>query len=269
MTSYWIRYSGPIIGRIGMFFEWLDLHLADKIIASSEQTKRDIIDVLGNKSLNISVVHNGISFEKIQRIKPFKKKYDLVSVGRLIKGKRVDLLIEAMHALKHFKPDISAVVVGDGPEKERSMKHAKAAGVNIDFAGRVEFDDDVIRYIKSAKVAVHLSIQEGGSSIVLHEFNACGLPVIGLDHPLGIDKELLVNGVNGYRVREDIQDIVNHIKTCLKFHKTYRQNCIKMARMHDWGNVMRQYEKVIGDCCNHVWIYGSDGKMCKKCGELR
>ena len=241
--SYWINYAGHIVGRIGMFCEWLALRLPDAIIVPSEQTKQDVLASGVTKSL--SVVHNGIDFQMIQKT-PFKKKYDLISVGRLIRGKRVDLLIESMHALKHFKPDINAVVVGDGPEMERLKKHAKAAGVDIDFVGNVEKDSDVYRYIQSSKVAVHPSEQEGGASISLLEFNACGIPVVSIKCPLGISEEFFGHN-NGY-LAKDFDDMVRMIKVFLgddTLRDEMRESCIEFAKGFDWSEVIKQYEKAI------------------------
>lgn len=173
------------------------------------------------------------------------KKFDLIDVCRLIKGKRVDLLIEAMHILKHKFPKINAIVVGDGPERERLEQHAKAAGVNITFTGRVK---DVYPYMKAAKIFVHCSIQEGGSSIVSEEANACGLPVVVVKHPLGISRELIEDGKNGYIVQASPKAIADCILSILADKKLYihmQRYSKKFASNFDWSIVFGEYEKVV------------------------
>lgn len=61
---------------------------------------------------------------------------EILSVGRLDRAKRVDLLIAALaHA-----PEARAVIVGGGPDEERLREAARRAGVadRVDFRGRVD-----------------------------------------------------------------------------------------------------------------------------------
>lgn len=59
----------------------------------------------------------------------------LLSVGRLDRAKRVDLLLQALAA----EPALRAVVAGDGPDRERLRELARRLGLDerVTFAGRV------------------------------------------------------------------------------------------------------------------------------------
>jgi glycosyltransferase involved in cell wall biosynthesis len=60
----------------------------------------------------------------------------VLSVGRLDRAKRVDLLLEAAAA----EPSLKVVVAGDGPDRERLEKVAQSHKLNgrVEFAGRVD-----------------------------------------------------------------------------------------------------------------------------------
>jgi glycosyltransferase involved in cell wall biosynthesis len=60
----------------------------------------------------------------------------VLSVGRLDRAKRVDLLLEAAAA----EPSLKVVVAGEGPDRERLERVAQSNGLNgrVEFAGRVD-----------------------------------------------------------------------------------------------------------------------------------
>jgi len=63
----------------------------------------------------------------------------MLSVGRLDRAKRVDLLLEALAV----KPSLRAVIAGDGPDRERLETLARSHGLDgrAVFAGRVSEDE--------------------------------------------------------------------------------------------------------------------------------
>jgi len=63
----------------------------------------------------------------------------VLSVGRLDRAKRVDLLLEALAA----EPGLNAVIAGDGPDRERLEELARRHGLDgrARFAGRVAPDE--------------------------------------------------------------------------------------------------------------------------------
>lgn len=63
----------------------------------------------------------------------------VLSVGRLDRAKRVELLLEAASGLD----DLAVVVVGDGPERQRLERIARAHGLDgrVTFAGQVPADE--------------------------------------------------------------------------------------------------------------------------------
>jgi glycosyltransferase involved in cell wall biosynthesis len=59
----------------------------------------------------------------------------VLSVGRLDRAKRIDLILDALAA----EPALRCVIAGDGPDRARLEEHARRQGLNgrVTFAGRV------------------------------------------------------------------------------------------------------------------------------------
>ena len=99
-----------------------------------------------------------------------------VSVGRLVRSKRVDRAIEHVARAR----DVDAlVVVGDGPERGRLEAHARARGVDARFVGVVP-REQALSWIGAADHLLFASEAEGAST-VLREAEALGTRVVRLD----------------------------------------------------------------------------------------
>jgi glycosyltransferase involved in cell wall biosynthesis len=98
-----------------------------------------------------------------------------VSVGRLVASKRVDRAIE--HVARTHDVDV-LVVVGDGPERARLEKLARARGVDARFVGAVG-RSTALAWIGAAEELLHASAAEGLSTVV-REAEALGTRVVQL-----------------------------------------------------------------------------------------
>lgn len=91
-----------------------------------------------------------------------------VSVSRLVPYKRVGLIVEAFKLL----PARKLIVIGDGPELERTKSRA---GANVEFLGYAS-SQTVRDYMQRARAMVFAAEEDFG--IVPVEAQACGTPVI-------------------------------------------------------------------------------------------
>ncbi len=246
--GYWREYLGGL-GAIGRMMEkTILLGLADRIIAVSDQTKDDLIS-LGVEGDKISVVPNGIDYDRMRNVPPSEEELDVVYLGRLIKPKNVDVLLQAISLLKGEFPELRAGIIGDGPERARleSMAGEMGIKVNVKFFGFVEDFGEVTARMKSSKIFVIPSIQEGGASIVTLEANACGLPVIAVDHPLGIDKRLILAGKTGFFVKLAPEAIAEKTRSLLKNERLRTdmgKNAAEFAQRYDWEKITSTIEEV-------------------------
>lgn len=119
----------------------------------------------------------------------------LICVGRLVKIKGYNILIEAI-SLLHSDVAFKLIIVGDGPDRENieyliSQKRLKG---KVKLLGQ---KDDVPDLLKLSDCFVLSSYSEGLSCSII-EAMAAGLPVVATD--VGGNRELVKDGVSGYIV---------------------------------------------------------------------
>jgi glycosyltransferase involved in cell wall biosynthesis len=97
----------------------------------------------------------------------------VVSVGRLVKPKRVQLALQAMALLER---PARLVVVGDGPERARLEAHCRELGLGASFVGGMP-RPRALAWLAAADVLLHTSSEEAAPSVV-REARALGTPVV-------------------------------------------------------------------------------------------
>jgi glycosyltransferase involved in cell wall biosynthesis len=125
--------------------------------------------------------------------------YVLLYVGRLVRQKRVDVLIEAMQKLELARKDIGLLIVGDGVEYEPLADQASSLQ-NVHFLGFRDLPDLPQYYAIADAFVLPSEIEPWG--IVVAEALACGLPVIAT-RKVGAAWDLVQDGKNGYVVPEN------------------------------------------------------------------
>lgn len=129
----------------------------------------------------------------------------IIHVGRLVKWKRVDLLIQAVKDLTEF-PQLELLVVGFGPEEENLKERAAALGVSerVNFAGGVYDPLTLGRYLHAS--AVYVLGGMGGLSI--NDAMCFARPVV-CSVADGTEKRLVREGYNGYYFANGDQTSLN------------------------------------------------------------
>ncbi|HIH32176.1 TPA: glycosyltransferase family 4 protein [Candidatus Woesearchaeota archaeon] len=110
--------------------------------------------------------------------------YVLLSVGRLIKRKGQDLVLNTLPKLKEHIPNLKYIIAGEGPEKYNLENQVKNLSLeqNVLFAGKVE-DSELAKYYSSTNLFVlpcrFIPPNDvEGFGIVFLEANLYGKPVI-------------------------------------------------------------------------------------------
>ena len=239
-ADYWYEYLGWK-GMFGKFIEKLTAKLTDNNIAVSEMTKRNLEDI-GKKK--VEVIPNGIEFKSIQKIRESGERSDIIFAGRLIKEKNIDILIKTIKTIKEEIPDIRCFIIGDGPERMKLEKYVLDFELreNVEFLGFLEKHDDVISYMKSSKVFVLSSTREGFGIVAL-EANACGLPVITINHERNAVKELIKDGTNGFLCGLTEEEISE--KIILALSEGMGKKCIDTSKRYDWSAIIENYDSFL------------------------
>ncbi len=121
---------------------------------------------------------------------------EIVFAGQLIRRKRVDVLLDALHPLFIEYANLHLTLIGDGEERAALETQVDACGLHphVTFAGALPADEAQAR-IAAADVLV-LPSRWDGWGMVINEALAVGVPVIASDACGASD--LIRQGANGY-----------------------------------------------------------------------
>jgi O-antigen biosynthesis alpha-1,2-mannosyltransferase len=154
----WTRtYSPRIVPRV--------LAAARRVIAVSEFTRRELVDLLGVPDEKIRVVPNGVDDEFTQDGAAAAGEY-VLAVGTLEPRKNLPRLVEAAR-----RTDVELRVVG-----ARGWGGVEVGGNGVRWLGEVS-DAELARQYRGALCVAYPSLYEGFGIPVL-EAMACGAPVV-------------------------------------------------------------------------------------------
>lgn len=243
----WFNYS-KIIGWTGYFLEKILIKIYAKfsnIVVISQRSMDKALDATSSK--NIKLIHNGINFKN--EINVFEKRFDFVYLGRLIKHKKVDKMIDAINLINKTKPDtkINSLIIGNGPEYKNLIYQINLFGLSdqITIMKNVNTDDEVNRLLLSSKVFINPSIKEGGGSITLFEAYSMGLPAIFFRCKDGIDPILIEKNNTGILVeRVETEDLAKSMLSILEDERKLKkmsQNARFFVSNFDWSIISDEY----------------------------
>lgn len=247
--DYWYEYLGWK-GVFGIIIEKIVSKLTKNIVSVSNKTKNNLVK-LGVNKRNISVVNNWVDIKEIKAIAKSKVKSEIIYAGRLMKHKNINILIKSVYLAKKEFPDLKAVIIGNGPEKEKLRVLTKRLGLekNIKFMDFM-LKEEVYSFMKSSKLFVLPSVLEGFGIIVI-EANACGLPVITVKHKRNASADLIKDYNNGFICKLSEAHIAEKIIIILKNNKL-RENMskksIRNTRNYDIQDTVIKLENIYKQC---------------------
>jgi len=192
----------PIIGRwSGGKHQWLfpirkkikkeALKKCNKIICTGKDeinVLKNIFNIPDSKIEFLINPHNLELFKNRDRIDACKKiqispekKYFLY-VGRLVKNKGIEELLEVFSEIKSEYSNMNLILIGDGLLKEEILKFIKKNNLNdrIELKGRLSHDI-ICYYYNACSILFHIGTSGGLPNIVV-EGVASGIPVIASEN---------------------------------------------------------------------------------------
>ncbi|MFH1061307.1 MAG: glycosyltransferase family 1 protein [Candidatus Omnitrophota bacterium] len=234
---------------------------AQKIIAISESTKKDILEYYKVDAQKVEVIYHGVDaeFKQIQdkpRIEAVCRKYGInlpfvLFVGVLQPRKNISRLIRAFkQVLNSSSLDLQLVIAGNKGWMYADMFNTlKQAGIadQVVFTGYAP-KPDVVCLLNAAKVFVLPSLYEGFGLPIL-EAMACGVPVIASNvssmPEIVRDAGILVDPYKEPEIAQALLDIINNPRLA----NDLIAKGFKIARNFTWEKTARKtlmlYESMI------------------------
>ncbi|MEO6541239.1 MAG: glycosyltransferase family 4 protein [Ferruginibacter sp.] len=118
---------------------------------------------------------------------PIKEKdIDIIAAGSLIPLKQFEIFVAVVAEIKKQMPDVKALLIGDGPEKNKlqALITSRGLGPNIILAGELPHPE-LLQYMQRGKVFLHPSSYEGFGVVCIEALHA-GCQVISFCRPMAL-----------------------------------------------------------------------------------
>jgi glycosyltransferase involved in cell wall biosynthesis len=239
--SMWEMTLPPRLARLGRTIEFRiapPLYRRSRIVTLSESSKEEIARRLRLRRSNITVVSPGIdpSFRPGGTRDPTPL---VVAVGRLVPVKRFDVLIDALADVKTGMPDLHAVIVGEGYEREALERRIAELGAStwISLPGRVD-DGTLLDLYRRAWVLASASRHEGWG-MTITEAAACRTPAVATR--IAGHTDAIVDGMTGLLV-DDHQGLAASLDRVLRddaFRALLAKNALEHSSQYTWTATAR------------------------------
>jgi glycosyltransferase involved in cell wall biosynthesis len=134
-----------------------------------------------------AVVPPGIDTRQFSNL-PKEKDIDLLAAGSLIPLKQYDFFIEIVTEIKKQLPNVKAMLIGNGPEKDKLHYLIKKNGLEENFTITGELSHpEVLQLMQRTKVFLHPSSYEGFGVVCIEALYA-GAKVVSFVKP--VNKEI-------------------------------------------------------------------------------
>jgi glycosyltransferase involved in cell wall biosynthesis len=254
------------LGPISRFYwqKWLPLCIrnSDAIIADSENTRRDIINLLNIKGEKITVIPLAAdnTFSKLSDthyLNEIAKKYSLpadfiLTVGTIEPRKNIPLLIESFASyIQENNNNLKLLIVGKQdwgfPEVQKTIYKLRIND-RVRFTGYVE-DTELSAFYNLAKAFVYPSLYEGFGLPVL-EALSCGVPVICSNisslPEIVADAAILISPYNA----SEIKNAIKRMNENSYLRQEFSERGIQQAKKFSWERTIQQIREVYKKFCN-------------------
>ncbi len=227
----WLARTGDTIER------WVapPLYRNSRIVTLSESSRREIVSMLGMRPSRITVAPPGVG----SRFTPDGDRSAVplvVAVGRLVPVKRFDMLIEALARVRVHRPDLRAVIVGEGYERPRleALRRHHGAEEWLELPGRID-DDAMVDWYRKAWVVASSSQREGWG-MTLTEGGACGTPAVATR--IAGHQDAVVDGKTGLLVdnRDELAGALLRVLGDPGLRRRLSAGALRHARSFSWDS---------------------------------
>lgn len=236
------------IGRLWSFLRGRVYPLASKLVV---QSKPVLAWASGRwPTLSSVVIHNPVFIpdKKAPSAEVLDPEFSwCIGIGRLVRQKGFDLLIDAFSALLRMgSKNWRLVILGEGEQRDALEKQIEDLGLSgqVLIPGEVKNPAD---YLDQADLFVMSSRYEGFPNVLL-EALACRLPVVATDCPSG-PGEIIQQNYNGILVEADstaaLTEAMQRLTQSRELRDQLAQNAAKSVSKFGVERIMKQWEEAI------------------------
>jgi glycosyltransferase involved in cell wall biosynthesis len=247
--EHWREYLGSRLkANIAYAVEQIAMGLPHHIVAISPHTA-EALTRRGVGASRLTTITPWIDGPAIASIPADGKPCDVLFVGRLIKSKGVDLLIEAVSLARASLPGLRCRIVGDGPERAplEALVQRKGLTEIVMLEGFVERHEDVVAAMKSARLLVLPSRREGFGIVVIEAAAAGAIPIT-IDSPNNAARDLVRESGCGMVCEDSPESLAHAIRQFLKMGEdafaAARARGQAWAQAYDFRHAAAAYEIV-------------------------
>jgi glycosyltransferase involved in cell wall biosynthesis len=211
---------------------------------------RDYVELIYKRYMipknRIIVIHWGTSLNAFKNKKIKSKKIkNILFVGRLSKGKNIQMLIQSFKEVLNRGYDLKLHIVGSGEEEENiiSLINKNDLQDRVKLYGGLPWRD-VSRIYSDFDLFV-LPSREEAFGLVLLEAMASGLPIIASDIP-GL-RNVVKNNKTGILVKPSIENFTIAIEKMVNerdLREKLAKNGLKESEKYDWNLITEKFETV-------------------------
>ena len=221
----------------------------DKVICVSEDSKKSLLKLYPELENKVQVICNPIDQNNIlqkanEKLKFNKKKINMITIGRLIKIKGYDILLQSHNKLIKKGIEYNLIILGEGEERKNLEKYIKQNNLenNTQLLG---FKENPYPYLKQADIFVSASRYEG-YPLVLCEAICLGKPIIATN--CTGPKEILENGKYGLIAEvENVEDLAEKMEELIldkKLREKYSDLSKERARIFNIKKTLEEIESL-------------------------
>ena len=211
--------------------------ISDCCFADSQETKRFIAKFTKKE---IKIIPYKFSAKKAKNISnPLKRFYDFIFVGRIIKDKRIDLIINVAKKISDKIPNQKFCFVISGDSK---IKINKLPNTKIYFKFNLR-NARVLEYMEKSKFYLNLSDREGMSMSTIESIQSGCIPIT---RPVGEIKNyvskntaLLVKNVDENSLDDVVNKLIKIYNNEKKLRKMQKLGMMKVNKLPDYTNTLR------------------------------
>jgi len=215
------------------------------MVCVSKSTAEELIG-MGIPEKNIYVVYNGVDLEKYRPVKKSESPL-IVSVGRIKKYKRLDVLIDAMRILKSKNTKVRLEIVGTGDALDQLKTLVSRYRIEdiVNFRGYVS-ETEKAELLARAWCSINTSPKEGWG-LTSMESQASGTLSIVPDSP-GL-RETVIHGETGFIYpwgnSEKLAEYIEHVLKKPDTAKTMGRNARRWAERFTWDSSAHRMSEII------------------------